>query len=95
MTDDIIYEHPFRLDTIQGRDAVRNYYETTWAERPFLALDIVRYWISGPDTIMVEVDTKFGKPGRPGGHVRTLCIGIFRGPLLAHEIVYSGPELPG
>ena len=93
VTDDIVYEHPFRLDTMQGRDAVRDYYTRTWAERPFFAIEIVRYWFSGSDTIMVEVDTKFGSAGQPGGHVRTLCIGVFQGNLLAREIVYSGPEL--
>lgn len=91
-TDDIIYEHPFRLDVLYGLEAVRDYYTTTWAERPFLALDFIRHWVIGDDTLAVEVDTRFG--GAAGEqHVRTLAIGTFRDGKLAKEVIYSGPPI--
>jgi hypothetical protein len=93
-TDDIVYEHPFRLDRIQGLDAVRHYYTTTWSARPFHQLKFVRHWLVGEDTLAVEVDTRYGVAGGGEEHVRTICFGTFRNGKLAHEIVYSGPPIP-
>lgn len=90
-TDDIVYEHPFRLGVMQGIDAVRKYYTETWAERPFEKIEVLRYWVHGDDTIFVEIDTTFGSPS--SYRVRTLCVGIFRDGKLAKEIVYTGPAI--
>jgi hypothetical protein len=91
-TDDIIYEHPFRLGVMRGINEVRRYYTETWADRPFAKIDNLRHWIVGDDTIFCEIDTWFGAPD--GTHVRTLCAGVFRAGKLAKEIVYTGPPIP-
>jgi hypothetical protein len=90
-TDDIVYEHPFRLGVMQGIDEVRKYYTETWAERPFEKIEVLRHWVHGDDTIFVEIDTTFGAPN--AHRVRTLCVGIFRDGKLAKEIVYTGPAI--
>jgi hypothetical protein len=90
-TDDIVYEHPFKLGVLRGTAEVRAYYQQTWVVRPFERIEIVRHWLAGDDTIFCEVDTTFGPPDRM--RVRTLCAGEFRGGKLAREIVYSGPPI--
>lgn len=90
-TDDIVYEHPFRLGVMRGIDEVRRYYTETWAERPFERIDLLRHWVHGDDTIFCEIETTFGPP--QASKVRTLCVGIFRDGKLAKEIVYTGPPI--
>jgi predicted SnoaL-like aldol condensation-catalyzing enzyme len=91
-TDDIVYEHPFASSVMHGIDRVRRYYNETWTARPFKRLEIVRHWMSGEDTILVEVDSDFGPPANE--RARALCVGIFRGDKLAKEIVYTGTPTP-
>ncbi|HEY8684778.1 MAG TPA: nuclear transport factor 2 family protein [Chloroflexota bacterium] len=89
LTDDIVYEHPFYDDVMHGKDEVRQYYRRTWAASPFREVKIVRYWISGDNVIVIEVDARAGHPGEPPRRGRTLAICKFRNDRLSHEIVYS------
>jgi ketosteroid isomerase-like protein len=97
--DDIVYEHPFREGDQRltvGRAAVRRYYEEHWAEQPFQRLDVQRSWLSGDDTLIVQVRTVVGRPGERPRETTTFAIGTFRNGKLIREITMSGPfrELP-
>lgn len=92
LTDDIIYEHPFYDDVKQGTDEVREYYRRSWAAAPFQEIQINRYWISGDDVVILEVDAVTGHPGSTR-HSRVVCVCTVRDGKLAREIVY-GQDTP-
>jgi len=53
-----------------------------------------RSWLSGDDTLIVEVETTVGRPGETPRTAMTFAIGVFRDGLLAKEITMSGPFEP-
>jgi ketosteroid isomerase-like protein len=55
LADDIVYEHPFYDHVLKGKDVLRSYYASRWSESPITADAVARYWISGDDTIIVEL----------------------------------------
>jgi ketosteroid isomerase-like protein len=94
VADDIVYEHPFRARDqalTVGREAVRRYYQEHWAEQPFQRLDVQRSWLSGDDTLIVQVHTVVGRPGEMPRETTTFAIGTFRDGKLIREITASGP----
>lgn len=97
LADDIVYEHPFRRDEdyhLVGREAVRGYYVRHWAAQPFQKIEVVRSWLAGPDTLIVEVEATVGRPGEVPRVGITLATGTFRDGLLTKEITVSGPFVP-
>jgi predicted SnoaL-like aldol condensation-catalyzing enzyme len=97
VSDDIVYEHPFRKHEdplIEGREAVREYYIRHWGAQPFQKIEVRRSWLSGDDTLIVEVETTVGRPGETPRTAMTFAIGVFRDGLLAKEITMSGPFEP-
>lgn len=96
LADDIVYEHPFRPGedyVLVGTEAVRNYYKRHWGAQPFERINVLRSWLSGDDTLLVEVETTVRKPSGLES-CRTFAMGIFRDGLLAKEITMSGPFTP-
>ena len=97
LADDIVYEHPFRKHDdplIVGREAVREYYIRHWGAQPFQKIEVKRSWVSGDDTLLVEVETTVGQPGETPRVCMTFAMGTFRNGLLTREITMSGPFEP-
>jgi hypothetical protein len=96
LAPDIVYEHPFRPGPdylLVGTEAVRDYYTRHWGAQPFEKIELLRSWLSGDDTLLVEVQTTVRKPSGLET-ARTFAMGIFRDGLLAKEITMSGPWTP-
>jgi hypothetical protein len=94
MTDDVVYEHPLydaghpdRL--FQGKEKAADYYRRTWPISVFSEVEISRSWISGDDTLISELSGLIGPPGQPPRKATTIIVAVFRGNLLAREIVYT------
>ena len=96
LTDDIVYEHPFRDDysaNMKGIDEVRHYYQTEWAKHPFRTIEVLRSWPCTDDTVAVEVYANVEVEGKIVGS-KALCFGTFRDGLLCKEVVFNGPLVP-
>jgi ketosteroid isomerase-like protein len=90
LTDDIVYEHPFYDEVLSGKAAVEDYYRRSWGQAPFQRINFLRHWISGDDTVVVEVEAFVGHTGETPRRLRTLAICTIRDGKFAREIVCSG-----
>ena len=90
LTDDIVYEHPFYDEVLQGKPAVEGYYRRSWGNAPFQQIKLLRHWFSGDDTVVVDVEAFVGHPGETPQRLRTLAICTIRDGKFAREIICSG-----
>jgi hypothetical protein len=92
--DEIVYEHPFRPGEdflLTGRDEVQAYYIRHWGAQPFQTIEVKRSWLSGDDTLLVEVEVTVGQPGERPRRATSFALGVFRDGLLVREITTTGP----
>jgi ketosteroid isomerase-like protein len=90
LTDDIVYEHPFYDEVLRGKAEVEDYYRRSWGKAPFQKINMLRHWVSGDDTVIVDVEAFVGHPDQPLQRVRTLAICTIRDGKFALEITCSG-----
>ena len=94
---EIVYEHPFRPGPdflLVGHDAVRDYYTRRWGDQPFEKIELLRSWLVGDDSLLVENRTTFRMPDGSLQACTTYAMGTFRDGLLSREITMSGPYAP-
>ena len=93
LTDDIVYEHPFYNEVLRGKAEVEDYYRRSWGKAPFQKINLLRHWVSGDNTVIVDVEAFVGHVDEAPRRVRTLAICTIREGKFAREITCSsGPR---
>jgi ketosteroid isomerase-like protein len=96
VTDDIVYEHPFREPDhyVDGAAAVRAYYERHLHVRKFTDFRVVRTWTGEHDTLLLQYEVAFTTADGRNATSPGFVIVTFRDGNVSREIIYNGPVWP-
>lgn len=90
ITEDCRYEFPWQDLVIDGSASLARYYEMLFASRPgpTLAPNIRRYWISGDDTVIIELAIRYQVSDDAVAEALLMSVFTVRGDRLSGEMIY-------